>query len=423
MLSVPSAIGSPIANDDIVPFQLHMSDERLAHLRAKLDAADLPRAQCNAESMEDEWSQGMSLSLTRSLLQRWRSGYDWREHESRINKELPQFTTTIDDVTVHFVWRRAADYNDVGALKRTMPLLVSHGWPGSVLECRHVAPLLNAADADGFAFDVVCPSLPGYAFSDEGTSARGFDQLDSARLFSRLMERLGYAQYGVQGGDWGSVVTTLMAAEDPHVLGVHVNMVPAMAPFKRGLLAAIKTALSLAMPSLFFDEREQASVAALPAFAAQELAYMQLHGTKPMTIGVALTDSPIGMAAWIVEKFRTWSDCGGDVLSRFSIDELLTHVTMYYVNDSIASSMRFYWQFFQSDHQLFMSEMDKIVVNVPTAVAELPGEVFVAPRSWASYLYANIVQWNRFESGGHFALLEEPEAMHNDIRQFFKSLL
>jgi microsomal epoxide hydrolase len=267
-----------------------------------------------------------------------------------------------------------------------------------------VDPPAHGGDARD-AFHVVCPSIPGYGFS-EPPRTRGWDVRRMAEVNAALMARLGYARYGAQGGDWGSIISTQNALVDPaHCAGIHLNMVVALPP------------PGVADPMAGLSDQEKQAVADLFRFQKEETGYQQIQGTKPQTLGYALNDSPAGLAAWIVEKFRSWSDCGGDVEKRFTKDELLTNVTLYWVTRSITSSTRLYYETMHSG--LWGQAPQR--VETPTGCAIFPKELYRAPRAWAERVY-DIRHWTVMERGGHFAALEEPELLTEDVRAFFRTL-
>jgi pimeloyl-ACP methyl ester carboxylesterase len=376
-------------SDAVEPFRIHVDDAVLDDLRERLARTRLPD-----EIDGTGWEYGIPYGYLRELVAYWRDTYDWRAHEAALNA-LPQFRTRIDGQTIHFV--HAASPH-AGAL----PLLLTHGWPGSIVEFLDVIPRLTQPEAHGGdpadAFHVVAPSLPGYGFS-EPTRTRGWNVTRIARAFTELMPRLGYARYGAQGGDWGAQVTTRIGALDPeHCVAIHLNMPIARPPGE---------------PLTLTDE-EQADLAAMQQFQRDEAAYAQLQRTKPQTLGAGLNDSPVGLLAWIVEKFHAWSDCDGHPENRFTRDQLLTNVTIYWVTQTIASSARLYWE---NAHSHEVQER----VTVPTGVARYPKEVLRYPRSWVERYY-NVTHWTGMPRGGHFAAMEEPELFVEDLRAFFRSV-
>jgi pimeloyl-ACP methyl ester carboxylesterase len=381
-----------VMSEAVERFRIQVSDAVLEDLRARLARARFP------DQLEDAgWSYGSELSYLRELVAYWRDKYDWRAHEAALNR-FDHWKTQIDGLGVHFIHARSKEPN-------AFPLVLSHGWPGSIVEFTKILPMLTDPVAHGGraedAFHVVCPSLPGYGFSDRPRRP-GFDVREIAAKFAALMARLGYAGYGAQGGDWGAFVTTWLALLDPeHCKGIHLNMVVALPSPDAGALSP----------------EEQADVADFQKFQADETGYQAIQGTKPQTLGYGLNDSPVGLAAWIVEKFRTWSDCGGDVERRFTKDELLTNVMIYWVTETITSSTRLYCENRRSG-RLGMTDP----VSLPTGCAVFPKELYRSPRAWAEKRFKDIRRWTRMPSGGHFAAMEEPRALAEEIRAFFREV-
>jgi pimeloyl-ACP methyl ester carboxylesterase len=384
---------SPDGDTAIHPFRIAVPDAALADLKARLAAPRLIRA-LNG----DGWQLGTDVAYLRQLLTYWRDRFDWRAQERRLN-QMEQFTTTIDGLRIHFVHRRSPHPN-------ALPLLITHGWPGSIAEFTEIiGPLtdpLAHGGAAADAFHVVMPSIPGFGFSDAPT-APGYDPARVAQLEAALMARLGYTRYGVQGGDWGAIIGTQVAARDSaHVAGLHLNMCTAAPPAtdpEAGLTAA-----------------ELARLKVRQTFQAEETGYQQIQGTKPQTIGIALNDSPVALAAWIVEKFRTWCDCNGDPETVFTRDELLTNITLYWVTQTAGSSARIYYE---SRHPTTAPVPGRI--EVPTACADFPKEIIWAPRRWLEARY-NVTRWTPMPRGGHFAAMEQPQLLVDDVRAFFRTL-
>jgi pimeloyl-ACP methyl ester carboxylesterase len=313
---------------------------------------------------------------------------------------MEQFTTTIDGLTVHFVHRRSKHPN-------AFPLLITHGWPGSIAEFTKIIGPLTDPPAHGGeaadAFHVVMPSIPGFGFSGKPREP-GWDPARIASLEATLMARLGYERYGVQGGDWGSIISTQVALADPaRVAGLHINMCLAGAPPGGD-------------PNAGLTPAELERVKQRQVFQAEETGYQQIQGTKPQTIGIALNDSPTGLAAWIVEKFRTWCDCEGHPETVFTKDELLTNITLYWVTQTAASSARIYYE---QRHPLSPPNTRRI--ETPTACADFPKEIIWSPRRWLEARY-NITRWTAMPRGGHFAAMEQPRLLVDDVRAFFRGL-
>ena len=378
-------------NEPIETFRIHVDDEVLEDLRDRLARTRFP------DQIEGAgWEYGMPIDYLRELVEYWRGTYDWRTQEARLNG-FAQFRTRIDGQSIHFIHARSARAD-------AFPVLITHGWPGSVVEFLDVIPRLTDPDSDGArgadAFHVVAPSLPGYGFS-EPPRTRGWDPERIARTFVELMERLGYARYGAQGGDWGAQVTTRIGALDlEHCAGIHLNMPLGATPEDPGPLTA----------------EEQADLAALQEFQRDEAGYANEQMTKPQTVGAALNDSPAGLLAWIVEKFRAWSDCDGDPENCFTRDQLLTNVMLYWVTQTSASSARLYWE---SRHSASWGQPP--LVRVPTGVARFPKEVLRWPRAWVERSY-NVTHWTVMPRGGHFAAMEQPALFAKDLREFFRTV-
>ena len=383
---------------DITPFTIRVEAETLSDLRERIRKTRWPEHAPGAA-----WEQGTDLEYLRQLLTYWADEFDWRAQESKLNAP-DQFRAYLDGVQIHFVHERAKRGNGI-------PLILTHGWPSTFAELLPLVPLLTDPDAhgiDGPAFDIVIPSLPGYGFS-ERPARMGVNYQYVAGQWHRLMQGLGYERYGAQGGDFGAGVATFMAMNDPQpMIGVHLSnleIAPYTGPGSRPLSAAEKA----------YRERNE-------AFWQEEHGYKAIQSTKPQTLGYGLNDSPAGLAAWILEKWRSWADSGGNLDERFSRDFLLTTVTLYWVTQTITSSMRDY---FDNDNMRFRVTLGpQDFVNVPTGVAVFASN-FVdegqPPREWVERLY-NLRRWTPMPKGGHFAAIEEPELLAHDIAAFFSGL-
>ena len=373
-------------------FEIRVDDSVLDDLRNRLASTRLP------DQIEGTgWEYGIPVDYLRDLVDYWRDTYDWRAQEARLN-ELPHFRTSIDGQSIHFLHARSPHAD-------AFPLLLMHGWPGSVVEFLDVVPRLTEPEAYGAgaadAFHVVAPSLPGYGFS-EPTRTRGWSPSRVARAFTELMHRLGYTRYGAQGGDWGAQIATTIGSLDPgHCAAIHLNMPLADRPKE----------------SVPLSEAENADLAVLAHFRREESGYAQEQGTKPQTLGVALNDSPAGLLAWIVEKFRTWSDCDGHPENAFTRDQLITNVMTYWVTQTITSSTRLYWERMHVDGREDSAEF----VGVPTGIARYPKEPLRIPRPWVERRY-NVTHWTDMPRGGHFAAMEQPSLFVDDLRSFFRTV-
>jgi pimeloyl-ACP methyl ester carboxylesterase len=374
-------------------FRIRVDDATLDDLRLRLARTRFPD-----QIAGTGWEYGTPIGYVRQLVEYWRDEYDWRAEEARLN-ELDHFRTRIDDQSIHFIHARSHHAD-------ALPLLITHGWPGSVAEFLDVVPRLTDPERHGGraedAFHVVAPSLPGYGFS-EPPRTPGWDVRRIAGAFIELMHRLGYSRYGAQGGDWGAQVATRIAAYDPdHCVALHLNMPIAGAPEE----------------PLPITEEEEAGLAAMARFQREEAAYAQLQGSKPQTLGLALNDSPAGLLSWIVEKFRTWSDCDGDPATVFTRDQLITNVMLYWVTETITSSARLYWE---TMHSGALQDPPDFVA-VPTGIARYPKEeVLRFPRAWVEQRY-NVTHWAVMPRGGHFAAMEQPELFVDDVRTFFRTV-
>lgn len=375
----------------IEPFVVAIPESEITDLRERLARTRWPD-----QIPDTGWSYGANTQYIKTLCDYWTSEYDWRHWEAALNA-FPQFKTVIDGHDLHFIHARSEH-------EGATPLLISHGWPGTVVEFLKIIEPLTAPEKHGGsaadAFHVVCPSLPGYGFSST-TRREHVDTLAMAEMFAQLMARLGYRRYIAQGGDWGAIITSNLGAVDAdHLMGIHLNM-----PF--GFAASEEDSANL-------SEQEQADLADMAHFDAQETGYQKIQGTKPQTLGVGLNDSPAGLCAWITEKFRTWTDCDGDIESVVSRDELLTNISVYWFTQSICSSTRLYFEVTQNPRLKFLDSP----VRVPTGVARFPKELMRFPRAWCDNVYSDIVHWESYDKGGHFAAMERPQELVADIRAF-----
>ena len=386
----------PAASLHIEPFSIRVDDEVLSDLRARIRRTRWP-----VPAPAAPWEQGTDLPYLRELLAYWADEFDWRAQEQKLNA-LDHFRAEIDGVGIHFIHQRAADGQGI-------PLILTHGWPSSFLEFLPVMPLLTdpaANGVDGPAFDVVIPSLPGYAFSQRPAHT-GVTTRYVAGLWHRLMGGLGYQRYGAHGTDFGAGVATFMAMDEPGpMLGLHLSNLefrPYIGPESRPL-----------------SEAEQAYVAQVQRWDDVERGYSAIQSTKPQTVAYGLNDSPAALAAWMLEKWRSWSDCGGDLEGRFSRDFLLTVVTLYWVTQTAATSVRDYF-----DNRWSLADLARHdYVDLPTGVAVFDHHLVSEgspPREWAERVYA-IRRWTPMTRGGHFAAAEEPELLARDIAAFFAEL-
>ncbi|MCH9766702.1 MAG: epoxide hydrolase 1 [Actinomycetia bacterium] len=360
----------------IHPFRIALPDDLLADLKDRLQRTRWPEAEC-----VDDWSQGIPLGYTRELAEYWANEYDWRAREAALNR-FDQFTADIDGLAIHFIHQRCARED-------AFPLILTHGWPGSIVEFHKVIEPLNDA-----GFDIVCPALPGFGFSGKPT-ATGWGIEHIAEAWDQLMVRLGYSRYGAQGGDWGAAVTTQIGRNGGHCVGIHTNMPLGPRP----------TNLGAPTPE------ETAALERLGYYQKWDSGYAKQQSTRPQTLGYGLVDSPVGQLAWIVEKFRSWMDCDGHPENILSKDELLDNVMMYWATATGASSARLYWESFGSFGR-------GNPVTLPTGVASFPKEILRSPRQWCEHNY-NITRWTDMPRGGHFAAFEQPELFVEDVGSFF----
>jgi pimeloyl-ACP methyl ester carboxylesterase len=377
-------------------FSIHIGDAVLEDLGRRLDATRWPD-----QPLDSAWELGADLDYMKALVAHWRHRYDWRAAEAALNR-LPQYRVVLDGLPIHFVHVR-------GRGVKPLPLVVSHGWPGCFAEMTKIVPLLTDPAAHGGdardAFDVVVPSLPGYGFSGV-PATRGMGGFEIAELWVRLMAELGYERFGAQGGDWGAMISTALGLEHAdRLIGVHLNYIP----------GSYVPHLGRGLPEPTDEELDYLD--AIRAWRGAEGAYSHLQSTKPQTLGYGLNDSPVGLAAWIVEKFRAWSDCDGDPERCFTKDELITNVMIYWLTQTAASSMRIYNEARRRPLQLGPGQR----VSPPVGVAVFPREIPMPPRSWVERGY-NVVHWSIMPKGGHFAAMEQPALLAEDIRRFFRPL-
>jgi pimeloyl-ACP methyl ester carboxylesterase len=380
---------------DLRPFRLAVPEEVLEDLRQRLARTRFPD-----EPPLDPWSTGTSVAYLKELIDFWLSGFDWRAQEAKLNA-FRQFTVPMAGIDLHFI-------HEQGNGPNPMPLLLSHGWPGSVIEFHKVIPMLtdpvrfggDSADA----FTVVAPSLPGYVFSFKPGQKR-FSIDEIAGVFDSLMtEVLGYKRFGAQGGDWGAFITSRMGfALAEHLIGIHLNLLPVRRDLRMGPDAT---------------PEENVYLENLNHFVKDETGYQWIQGTKPTTLSFALTDSPAGLAAWMVEKFRTWTDCNGNPENAVTRDEMLANIMLYWVTGAIGSS---FWPYYARLHGPYPIPQGA-TVDVPTGYVEFPKEIVRPPRSVAERMYTNIRRWTVMRKGGHFAALEQPGALVEEIRAFFRTL-
>jgi epoxide hydrolase len=384
-------IESVLADPAIRSFTYRAPQAALDDLRQRLTRVRWPERETAGD-----WSQGVPLGKLRALVDYWRTAYDWRRCESRLNG-FDQYRTEIDGLNVHFLHVRSGHAN-------ALPLIITHGWPGAMIEfLKIIGPLTNPTAHGGNpedAFHVLAPSLPGFGFSDKPTQ-RGWNAEHIARAWAELMQRLGYDRYVAQGGDWGAVVTTEMARQRPAGLAaIHLNM-PLVVPYP--------------IPSEGLSPEERRAVDLYQRFLSDGFGYFLLQATRPQTIGYALTDSPVGQAAWIYEKFHAWTDNDGDPEDALTRDEMLDVITLYWLTETAASSARMYLE------NASVTGAPP-VIEIPVGCSIFPREIVPAPRRWAERVFPKLIHWNELDRGGHFAAFEQPALFTQELRNCFRSL-
>jgi pimeloyl-ACP methyl ester carboxylesterase len=382
----------PPATTAVTPFQVHVPEAALDDLKRRLADTRWP----NKEPVAD-WSQGVPLAKARALVEYWRTRYDWRRVERSLNA-LPQFRTQLDGLGVHFIHVQS---KHPGAL----PIIITHGWPGSVIEFLQViAPLVDPTAHGGKpddAFHVVVPSLPGFGFSDKPTEP-GWRLPRIAKVWGALMQRLGYTRYVAQGGDWGAGVTTWMAKQQLEGLAaIHLNL-PILFPPPPA-------------PPGGYAAAEQATLGQLGKYASDGSAYASIQGTRPQTLGYGLTDSPVGQGMWIYEKFKEWTDNHGNPEDALRLDAMLDDISLYWFTGTAASSARLYFESFQKD-------FGRMPLDIPVAVSIFNGDMFTPPKVWGERTYPKLFYWNEVPKGGHFAAFEQPDLFVAELRKCFAQL-
>jgi microsomal epoxide hydrolase len=382
-----------VAQEQAVPFTIDVPEAQLSDLRARLQRTRLP------DQLEGVgWEMGAELGFMQRLQRYWLEEYDWREAEQQLNK-FDQYLMQVADLQMHFIHQKSRRSD-------ALPLLLVHGWPGSVSEFQHIIEALTAPDDPQMpAFHVIAPSLPGFGFS-EAPRQRGTNPEAIALLLAQLMQQLGYSHYVAAGGDWGAIINRHLANHFPErLLGLHSNMLLAAPPSDPERRDAI-------------SEQERTWLNSRRQFMENERAYQQLQGSKPQSLGYGLQDSPLGLAAWISEKFHGWSDLdeGVELGQRITMSDLLTNISIYWFTGTINSSLRIYYENRTTPPSKAMG-----FINVPTAAAMFPADLYFTPRAWAEESYA-ITQWTLMPRGGHFAAMEEPALYLQDLRRFVQGL-
>ncbi|MBV1933034.1 MAG: epoxide hydrolase [Porticoccaceae bacterium] len=379
-----------MSNDAVKPFKIAVSDEILDDLKQRLANTRWPE-----KETVDDWSQGIPLAYTQEVCKYWLEEYDWRAREALLNR-YDQFTTELDGIDIHFIHARSPHAN-------ARPLVMTHGWPGSIVEFQKVIgplvdPVAHGGDAAD-AFHVVCPTLPGYGFSGKPNKAE-WDVVKIAAAWNKLMLRLGYDKYFAQGGDWGGLVTANIGMQNlGNCEAIHLNIV-------------IVEPDPATMDDL--SDLEKSALAGTKHYFDNDSGYSKQQSTRPQTVGYGLTDSPAGQLAWVLEKYWSWMDCDGHPENVVSRDELLDNIMLYWCTASAASSARLYWHSFND------LSTDEIIL--PTGCSVYPKEIFRASRRWAERRYKNLIHWSELERGGHFAAFEVPEVFINEVRACFRAM-
>ncbi|WP_064685769.1 epoxide hydrolase family protein [Rhizobium bangladeshense] len=402
---VTTAQTRPASDESIRPFRIHVDQSQLNDLKRRIAETRWP----DKETVEDI-SQGIQLARVQDLVRYWGTDYDWRKAEEQLNS-LPQFVTTIDGVDIQFIHVRSRHPN-------ALPVILTHGWPGSIFEfIKTIGPLTDPTAYGGKpedAFDVIIPSIPGYGFSGRPTD-QGWGPDRVARAWDVLVKRLGYTRYVSQGGDHGSVISDALARQAPQgLLAIHLNM-PATVPgdLMRGISSGDAAPAGL-------SPAEKGAYDSLSAFFGRNAAYGAMMVTRPQTIGYSLSDSPSGLASWIYEKFVQWSDSDGVPERVLTRDEMLNDITLYWLTNTGASSSRFYWE---NNNNNFSSETQKTKdIKIPVGITVFPKEIYQAPESWSRQAYPSLVYYHQVERGGHFAAWEQPQLFAEELRAAFKSV-
>jgi len=393
------------SSESIRPFQVHIAESDITDLRQRILATRWP----DKETVSDR-SQGVNLDQIQNLVKYWGTAYDWRKAEAKLNA-LPQFVTNIEGLDIHFIHVRSKNPN-------ALPIIITHGWPGSIFEMLKLVGPLTDPEAYGGkasdAFDVVIPSMPGYGFSEK-PKVTGWGPDRIAHAWDVLMKRLGYKHYVAQGGDWGSVVADAMARQKPQGLsGIHLNM-PATVPAE---IAKVLKSGGAAPAEL--TTKEKAAFNALNNLYTKGGGYAGLMVTRPQTLGYSLTDSPVGLASFFLDKFNDWTYSGGDAEKVLTKDELLDDITLYWLTNTGVSSARLYWE--NNTNNFNVVEQRTHEISIPVAITIFPGEIYQAPKTWAKRAYSHLIYFHEAKNGGHFAQWEQPQLFAEELRAAFKSL-
>jgi pimeloyl-ACP methyl ester carboxylesterase len=405
---LPTVLRAATADNRVLPFRVDVPEEQLTDLRRRIAATRWP----DRETVNDQ-SQGVQLAKLQELARYWVDGYDWRKVEAKLNA-LPQFMTTIDGLAIHFIHVRSRHLN-------ALPVIITHGWPGSVIEqLKIIGPLTDPTAHGGSAqdaFDVVIPSLPGYGFSGRPTGV-GWDQDRIARAWAELMKRLGYTRYVAQGGDWGTPVSSALARQAAEgLLGIHINL-PATVP------PEVAAALTGGPVPAGLSEKEKAVFEALMTSGKNgNLAYFTMMVARPQTVGYGATDSPAGLAAWVLVHpgFAQWS-YGADPEKSPTKDDVLDNITLYWLTNTATSAARLYWESGRRGSVIVAAAQKTSEISLPVAITVFPEDVYRPPETWARRAYRNLIYFHEVEKGGHFAAWEQPELFASELRAAFRSL-
>ncbi|PIF29740.1 pimeloyl-ACP methyl ester carboxylesterase [Flavobacterium sp. 9] len=392
-------------SEAIRPYHITISEKAITELRERVNATRWPQK----ETVQDQ-SQGVKLAQIQGLVKYWGTDYDWHKTETKLNA-LPQFVTNIDGLDIQFIHIKSKH-------KNALPIIITHGWPGSFFELlKVIGPLTDPTAYGGKAedaFDVVIPSMPGYGFSEKPTGTGwGVEKIGSA--WDVLMKRLGYKHYVAQGGDWGSVIADAMARQAPEgLLGIHLNM-PATVP------ADIAKALQDGDPApAGLSVKEKAAFNSLNKLYTRGAGYAGMMVTRPQTLGYGLTDSPVGLASFFLDKFNDWTYSGGNAEKSLTRDEILDDISLYWFTNTANSSASLYWE--NNNNNFNVVEQKTHDIKIPVAVTVFPGEIYQAPKTWTEKAYKNLIYFNEVNKGGHFASWEEPQLYTEELRAAFKSL-
>ncbi|MBA13009.1 MAG: epoxide hydrolase [SAR202 cluster bacterium] len=384
-------------------FKIDINEEILKDLKYRLENTRWPD-----EIPGLEWQLGTNLDYLKELVEYWKNDFDWQKHETALN-QFDHFITNIEGLKIHFIHQKSSH-------KDAIPIVLTHGWPGTFYEMHKMIPLLTNPEINGGnstdSFDVIVPSLPGYGFSSKPTK-HGINIRETAKMWHSLMtDTLGYKRYAAYGGDIGTGVTSQLGYMYPDkIIGIHMiaNLINGLQPY-------------LGPGSKSLSKIEQAHTNRTKKWMAEEGGYYRMHSTKPQTLSYGLNDSPVGLASWIIEKYRAWSDCNGDIESSFTKDELLITLTIYWATETINSSIRMYFEYQNlNDENIYNNLKKSEKINTPARIVVFPGDISDPPKEWADRVY-NSLSWQKMSKGGHFAALEEPELLVNDIREFFRIL-